>query len=176
MKRPWLLGMVLLASTVASQERKLLETLGPFGTYGHVYDNNSIEAMRARVMGTHGVISTGHYLSTLAGISAFKKGGNAFDAGVTAAMALKVMKMGYAGWTGVAPLILYSAEEGRVVTLSGGGGHGRDLLPDGFNQSSAIDGLGCVIVAARGQALLAIARHRVGGQGDDRTGVAFFPE
>jgi hypothetical protein len=32
-----------------------------------------------------------------------KAGGNAFDAGVAAAMALKVAKMGYAGWTGVAP-------------------------------------------------------------------------
>ena len=121
MKRRWLLGMVLLATTAASQERKLLETLGPFNSYGHVYDNDSIEAMRPRVMGTHGVISTGHYLSTLAGMEAFKKGGNAFDAGVTAAMALKVMKMGYAGWTGVAPLILYSAEEGRVITRVGAG-------------------------------------------------------
>ncbi len=121
MKRLWLLGMVLLATTVASQERKLLETLGPFASYGHVYDNDSLEAMRPRVMGTRGVISTGHYLSTLAGMEAFKKGGNAFDAGVTAAMALKVMKMGYAGWTGVAPLILYSASEGRVITRVGAG-------------------------------------------------------
>jgi len=99
----------------------VFDTIEPFNSYGHVYDANSIEAMRPRVMGTHGVISTGHYLATMAGIDAFKSGGNAFDAGVTAAMVLKVTKMGYAGWTGVAPLILYSADEDRVVTRLGAG-------------------------------------------------------
>ena len=99
----------------------VFETIEPFNSYGHVYDANNIEAMRPRVMGTHGVISTGHYLATMAGIDALKAGGNAFDAGVTAAMVLKVTKMGYAGWTGVAPLILYSADEDRVVTRVGAG-------------------------------------------------------
>ena len=83
----------------------VFETIEPFNSYGHVYDGNSIEAMRPRVMGTHGVVSTGHYLATMAGIDVLKAGGNAFDAGVTAAMVLKVTKMGDAGWTGVAPLI-----------------------------------------------------------------------
>ncbi len=99
----------------------LFETIEPFNSYGHVYDSNNIEAMRPRVMGTHGVVATGHYLATTAGVEALKAGGNAFDAGVTAAMILKVTKMGYAGWTGVAPLILYSAEEDRVVTRVGAG-------------------------------------------------------
>ena len=106
---------------VTSQERQLLNTVGSFRSYGHVYDSNNIEAMRPRVMGTRGAIASGHYLSTLAGIEAFKKGGNAFDAGVSAAMALKVMKMGYAGWTGVAPLILYSARDQEVLTRVGAG-------------------------------------------------------
>ncbi len=99
----------------------VLETIEPFNSYGHVYGPNSIEAMRPRVMGTRGVVSTGHYLATMAGIDALEAGGNAFDAGVAAAMVLKVTKMGYAGWTGVAPLILYSAEEDRVVTRIGAG-------------------------------------------------------
>ena len=96
-------------------------TIAPFNSYGHVYDANSMEAMRPRVMGTRGVVASGHYLATMAGIDALKAGGNAFDAGVTAAMALKVLKMDYAGWTGVAPLILYSAEEDRVITRVGAG-------------------------------------------------------
>jgi len=99
----------------------VFETIEPFNSYGHVYDANSIEAMRPRIMGTHGVVSTGHYLATMAGIDALQAGGNAFDAGVTAAMVLKVTKMGYAGWTGVAPLILYSADEDRVITRIGAG-------------------------------------------------------
>jgi gamma-glutamyltranspeptidase/glutathione hydrolase len=105
----------------STETGSVFETVEPFKSYGHVYDANSIEAMRPRFMGTHGVISTGHYLATQAGMDVLKSGGNAFDAGVTAAMALKVTKMGYAGWTGVAPLILYSAEEDRVVTRVGAG-------------------------------------------------------
>ena len=100
---------------------ELLETLSPFNSYGHVYDATNLEAMRPRVMGAHGVVSTGHYRATMAGMDVLRQGGNAFDAGVTAAMALKVTKMDYAGWTGVAPLILYSADERRVLTRVGAG-------------------------------------------------------
>jgi gamma-glutamyltranspeptidase/glutathione hydrolase len=110
-----------LSSTYAQEEKGLLDIVAPFKSYGHVYDKNNFESMRPRIMGTHGVVATGHYLSTLAGIEAFKKGGNAFDAGVTAAMALKVMKMAFAGWNGVAPLILYSARENQVITRIGAG-------------------------------------------------------
>ncbi len=105
----------------SEQQDGVLTTIAPFGSFGHIYDENSIEGMRPRIMGSHGAISTGHYLATTAGLEMLKAGGNAFDAGVTAAMALKVTKMAYAGWTGVAPLILYSAEEDRVVTRVGAG-------------------------------------------------------
>jgi len=99
----------------------VLGLIEPFSSYGHVYDNTSVEAMRPRYMGMHGAVSAGHYLATTAGMEALKAGGNAFDAGVAAAMTLKVTKMGYAGWTGVAPLILYSADEDRVITRVGAG-------------------------------------------------------
>ena len=124
------IAAVLVAANVASVNQVRAQTddhitlrqqLEPFKSHGHVYDDWNIEAMRPRVMGTRGVISTGHYLSTIAGIEALKSGGNAFDAGVTSAMALKVVKMGFAGWTGVAPLILYSAVEGQVITRVGAG-------------------------------------------------------
>ena len=96
-------------------------TIAPFGSYGHVHDADNVEAMRPRVMGTHGVISSGHYLATQAGYEVLRAGGNAFDAGVAAGMALKVVKMDYAGWTGVAPLLVYSAAEDRVLTRVGAG-------------------------------------------------------
>ena len=96
-------------------------TIAPFNSYGPVHDADNVEAMRPRVMGTRGVISSGHYLATMAGYDVLKAGGNAFDAGVTAGMALKALKMDYAGWTGVAPLILYSAAEDRVITRVGAG-------------------------------------------------------
>ncbi len=96
-------------------------TIAPFNSYGVVHDADNVEAMRPRVMGTHGVISSGHYLATQAGYEVLRAGGNAFDAGVTAGMALKALKMDYAGWTGVAPLILYSAAEDLVITRVGAG-------------------------------------------------------
>ena len=105
----------------ASAEEGVFATIAPFQSYGHVHSADNVEAMRPRVMGTHGVISSGHYLATQAGYDVLKAGGNAFDAGVTAGMALKVLKMDYAGWTGVAPLILYSAAEDRVLTRVGAG-------------------------------------------------------
>ena len=51
----------------------------------------------------------------------FLANGNAFDAGIAAAMAAKALKMDYAGWVGVGPLILYSAKENKVVTRVGTG-------------------------------------------------------
>jgi len=120
-------GWILLLSVACTVERRtdheegLVDTVKPFESFGHIYDSDSFESMRPRIMGTHGVVATGHYLATLAGIEVLRKGGNAFDAGVAAAMALKVTKMGYAGWTGVAPLILYDAKQKEVVTRVGAG-------------------------------------------------------
>ena len=99
----------------------VFSTIAPFQSYGHVHDADNVEAMRPRVMGTHGVISSGHYLATQAGYDVLRAGGNAFDAGVAAGMTLKVVKMDYAGWTGVAPLVVYSAAEDRVLTRVGAG-------------------------------------------------------
>ena len=128
MKKQLVLVLFVLALTVVAISQReprdatgILDTLKPFQTYGHVYDPDNVEAMRPRVMGTRGVISSGHYLATLAGIEALKRGGNAFDAGVATAMTLKVTKMGFAGWTGVAPLILYSAADAEVITRVGAG-------------------------------------------------------
>ena len=114
-------GMGAAEEASTSAEGGVFATIAPFHSYGHVHDADNVEAMRPRVMGTHGVISSGHYLATQAGYDVLRAGGNAFDAGVTAGMALKALKMDYAGWTGVAPLILYSAAEDRVVTRVGAG-------------------------------------------------------
>ncbi len=97
------------------------ELIAPFNSYVTVYDNHNVEPMRPDIFGTHGVVATGNYASTLAGIEILRKGGNAFDAGVAAAMALKATAFDLAGWSGVAPLILYSAEEDRVLTRTGAG-------------------------------------------------------
>ncbi|MCI0407128.1 MAG: gamma-glutamyltransferase, partial [Acidobacteria bacterium] len=125
-KAIWSLGFVLALTVPRSsgseeKPKGLIDTVRPFASHGQVYGPDNFESMRPRVMGTQGVISTGHYLATLAGIEALKRGGNAFDAGVTAAMALKVTKMDFAGWNGVAPLILFNAREGQILTRNGAG-------------------------------------------------------
>ncbi|MCY3610859.1 MAG: gamma-glutamyltransferase [Gemmatimonadetes bacterium] len=114
-------GMGAADDAAPAPEEGVYATIAPFNSYGVVHDADNVESMRPRVMGTHGVISSGHYLATQAGYDVLKAGGNAFDAGVTAGMALKALKMDYAGWTGVAPLIVYSAAEDLVITRVGAG-------------------------------------------------------
>jgi gamma-glutamyltranspeptidase/glutathione hydrolase len=129
MKKCLFVLLLVLALMAASfngsyaEEKGQIDLIRPFKSYGHVYPPgpNNIEAMRPVVYGEHGVVSAEHYRATLAGIDIFQKGGNAFDAGVAAAMAQKTTTMGWAGWGGVAPLILYSVREGQVITRIGAG-------------------------------------------------------
>jgi len=118
------IAIVLFTTTVSAsfaQQLGVFDIIKPFNSYASVYSSDVVESMRPLMMGTHGAISTGHYLATNAGIEIFRKGGNAFDAGVGAAMALKVTQMDMAGWCGLAPLILYSARENIVTTRTGCG-------------------------------------------------------
>lgn len=93
----------------------------PLLSHAVAYQPGNYEAYHPRVMGTRGVIASGHHLATQAGYEMFRLGGNAFDAGVAAGMAAKALKMDYAGWVGVGPLILYSARENQVMTRVGTG-------------------------------------------------------
>ena len=93
----------------------------PLISHAAAFQPGNYEAFRPRVMGTHGVVASGHYLATQIGYEIFRAGGNAFDAGIAAAMAVKALKMDYAGWTGVGPLIVYSARERQVMTRVGAG-------------------------------------------------------
>lgn len=123
-----LVAGIAVASTAGRLAQDQKQDLGapigliePFNSYVTVYDENNVEPMRPDIFGTHGVIATGNYAATLIGIEEFKKGGNAFDVGVAAAMAIKATTFDIAGWSGVAPLILYSAKEDRVITRIGAG-------------------------------------------------------
>ena len=93
----------------------------PLLSHGAQFQPGNFEAYRPRVMGTQGVIASGHYLATQIGYEIFRANGNAFDAGIAAAMAAKALKMDYAGWVGVGPLIFYSARDNQVMTRTGAG-------------------------------------------------------
>lgn len=76
---------------------------------------------RPMVMGTHGVVVSGHYLATGIGMDILKRGGNAMDAAAAVGFALAVLKPHQNGIGGEVPILVHSAREGRVWSLSGHG-------------------------------------------------------
>jgi len=76
---------------------------------------------RPVVMGTHGMVTSGHYLATRAGLHILEEGGNAVDAGVATGFALSVLEPYLYGIGGEVPILLYLADMHRVVSLSGQG-------------------------------------------------------
>ncbi len=76
-------------------------------------------AMQPPVHGTHHMVSSGHHLATQAGYEVLEAGGNAVDAGVAAGIALGVVLSDLVQFAGVAPIMIYLAEEDRVTTVSG---------------------------------------------------------
>jgi len=76
-------------------------------------------AARPIVRGQSGVVSAGHYLAAAAGYEILREGGNAVDAGVAAGLVTNVVHHDYTSFGGVAPIILYSASDESVHTISG---------------------------------------------------------
>lgn len=76
---------------------------------------------RPLIMGTHGVVSSGHYLASIIGLRILEAGGNAIDAGVAAGFALAVLEPHNYGIGGESPILIYSADEGRVYAINGQG-------------------------------------------------------
>ena len=96
-------------------------------------------------MGTHGMVATTHYLASQAGLHALKGGGNVVDAGATMWFCHVVLEPHLVGIAGEVPILLYWAEEEKVIVVNGQGtapkaatigwfrDHGYELIPeDGF--------------------------------------------
>ena len=65
------------------------------------------------------MVSSGHHLATLAGIEFLKKGGNAIDAGIAMGLCINVTQPDFTNFGGVAPIMIYSAIEDKVINISG---------------------------------------------------------
>ena len=76
---------------------------------------------RPLVMGTHGMVTSGHYLASRTGLNILENGGNAVDAGVAMGFALAVLEPHLYGIGGEVPVLLYLADTRSVVSLSGQG-------------------------------------------------------
>jgi gamma-glutamyltranspeptidase/glutathione hydrolase len=104
---------------------------------------------RPVIMGTHGMVTSGHYLASRIGLHILEEGGNAVDAGVATGFALSVLEPYIYGIGGEVPILIYLADEKRVVSLSGQGPAPMRATIEGFR------GLG--IDAIPGDGLLAAA-------------------
>ena len=70
-------------------------------------------AHRPTIAVTRHAISAGHYLAATAGFAILEAGGNAIDAGCAAGIALGVLQSDLVDVAGVAPIMIYDAEEPR---------------------------------------------------------------
>ncbi len=74
---------------------------------------------RPAITGSHFVAVSGHYLATMAAVRMLEMGGNAIDAGVAAGICINVVHPDMTNIGGVAPIMLYSARENALFTVSG---------------------------------------------------------
>src|SRR5215468_11443170 len=79
----------------------------------------TMKAHRPTIMGTRHMVAACQYLAAEAGFRILEAGGNAIDAGVAAGIALSVVQPEYVNFAGVAPIMVYSAAEDRIVTVPG---------------------------------------------------------
>ena len=89
---------------------------------------------RPCLRGTRHMVSAGHYLAAHAGFQILEAGGNAIDAGVAAGLTLGVVQSELVNVAGVAPIMVYLAEERKVLTISGLGVWPKALTADFFER------------------------------------------
>ena len=93
---------------------------------------------RPVILGTHGMVTSGHYLASRIGLHILEEGGNAVDAGVAMGFALAVLEPYIYGIGGEVPILIYLADEKRVVCLSGQGPAPRKATIEWF-RTNGID-------------------------------------
>jgi gamma-glutamyltranspeptidase len=64
---------------------------------------------RPEILGTHGVVTSTHWIASAAGMAMLERGGNAFDAAVAAGLVLQIVEPHLNGPGGELPAILWSA-------------------------------------------------------------------
>ncbi len=89
---------------------------------------------RPMIMGTHGVVVSGHHQASAAGIAMMQQGGNAIDAGVATVFAQAVLEFDRFGIGGEVPILIRLADENRVVAINGQGFAPQAATLDWFKQ------------------------------------------
>ena len=76
---------------------------------------------RPVIMGTRGVVVSGHHAASDAGLTILKAGGNAVDAGIATVFAQAVTEFDRFGFGGEVPILIYSADNKKVFSINGHG-------------------------------------------------------
>ncbi len=87
----------------------------------------STMAGRSAVYAPHGVIATSQPLATTAGLAVLERGGNAFDAAVTAAAVLNLVEPHMTGIGGDMFALFWSAKEKKLIALNASGRAGEGM-------------------------------------------------
>lgn len=91
-------------------------------------------SQRPVVTGRVGVVSSSHYLASIAGLRILDQGGNAFDAAVATGFCLACLMPHMNGLGGECPALLYHAASGAIVAVSGQGESPRASTPEAFRR------------------------------------------
>jgi gamma-glutamyltranspeptidase/glutathione hydrolase len=76
---------------------------------------------RPEIRGTFGVVASTHWLASAVGMAVLERGGNAFDAAVTAGFTLQIVEPHLNGPGGDVPILFHAASEDRPQILCGQG-------------------------------------------------------
>jgi gamma-glutamyltranspeptidase / glutathione hydrolase len=99
--------------------------------------------MRPPVMGRTAAVSAGHPLTTAAAFEILMKGGNAFDAGVTAMLVGGVLEQDLYSLGGEGHALVYPRREGKVISINGQGWAPRGATIDYFtSRGKTMAGIG----------------------------------
>lgn len=118
--------------------------------------------LRAEVRADHAVVAAGRTLAADAGARILATGGNAIDAGVATVFAAAVVEISHFGLGGEAPIIIYSAREGRVIVINGQGSAPKAASAAMFQGEASVPSNGpngATIPAVVDAAALALERY-----------------
>jgi gamma-glutamyltranspeptidase/glutathione hydrolase len=118
--------------------------------------------LRSEVRADHAVVAAGRTLAADAGARLLASGGNAIDAGVATVFAAAVVEISHFGLGGEAPIIIYSAREGRVIVINGQGPAPKAASAAMFQGESSVPSNGpngATIPAVVDAAALALERY-----------------
>ncbi len=100
---------------------------------------------RPEIDGTFGVAATTHWIATAVAMGILERGGNAFDAGVAAALTLQVVEPHLNGPGGDVPILVYASDTGKPEVFCGQG-----PAPAGATIAHYRDHLGLDIIPGTG--------------------------